>query len=325
MMMLTKNRELDSGKTHSERVAVDDAPPSSTSPNPYKRRGFLRRKSPQPRRKFNLGNSRGEGVTGIRSPLVMSPSHQYFHDHASTDVYKVTTDSQDIFSPRAGSPLKFQHGSPASSRSTSPHKRPWYPAGARPSSRESSRSGRGGTESTYVVHPTFRHLFEERANNGAATTSLAPAPVDGQSRVDHDLNGPDIGNAVSTGDNRSPRKIFAPSKHRPSGKGNRGQQNPQDSVVAVRGRVRDLQSRGRPRSQEREKMLPKEDSGRPVPMPTSSVVLIGHHEQLLALAFDKDILFSAAADGTAKVRVLFFLTAKSSITPAHIVLAWLFP
>lgn len=327
--MLTENWELDCGKTVSVQVAVDDGPPSSTSPNPYKRRGFLRRKSPQPCRKFNLDNSSsGGGATGIRSRLVMSPSQQYLHGNAGPGVYKATNESQGNFSPRPGSPLKPRHDSPASSRSTSPHKRPWYPAGARPSSRQSSRGTRGGNDSTYVVHPTFRHLFDERANSGAAA-----AAMDCPSRVDHGQIGAEIGNGISAGGNRSPRKIPIKSERRNYGRGNVGQQIPQESVVTVRERVRDLQTRGRPRSQERAKMAPKDDSRKAGPRPKSSVVFIGHQEQLLALAYHEDILFSAAADGTAKVRCSSPWTATSSKTSAQLVhrgdsqmlVVWLFP
>ncbi len=317
--MLTTNLELDCGKTFPIYAAVGDAPPSSTSPNPYKRRGFLRRKSPKPCRKFNLdNNSGGAGATGIRSPLAMSPSHQHLHGKAGPGVYKATTDSQINFSPRRGSPRKSRHSSPASSRSTSPHKRPWYPAGGRPS-RETGQGGRGGNESTYIVHPTFRHLFHEREKSGAAAAAAAAVWMDCPSRVDHGhIIGAEIGNGISAGGSRSSRKIRINSERQYSGKGDGAQQNPQDSLLTIRGRVRDLQSRGRPRNQDREKMQPHDDSRTAGP-PRSSVVFIGHHEQLLALAFYKDILFSASADGTAKVRCSLVLeTASSSRTHADV-------
>ena len=310
--MLTKNWELNGGKTYSTIDAVvNDAPPSSTSPNPYKRRGFLRRKSPQPRRKFNLDSDSGGGsATGMQSTLAMSPSHSYPNDHMRNDVHLSTNESRAKFSPSAGSPqTRSGRGSPASSRSTSPHKRPWYPAGGRPTSRESNRSGGGGNQNTYVVHPTFRHLFDERADGGA---------VGFPSRVEHGRDDAEVGNGISVVCNQSPRKLPNKGEHRYPGKGERAKKNPQNSIMTVRERVRDLQSRGQPRSRENGTTAPPTKGSKRVGVnPRSSVVFTGHHEQLLALAYHKDILFSAAADGTAKVSVLLVLTFTCSTAAAH--------
>eukprot|EP00903_Cladosiphon_okamuranus_P008391 g8067.t1 len=72
------------------------------------------------------------------------------------------------------------------------------------------------------------------------------------------------------------------------------------SIAMVRGRVRDLQSREKPRSQK--SGLSADDNGhtRGDPMSIYSGLFAGHSEQVLALAQHQDVMFSAAADGTAK-------------------------
>lgn len=77
----------------------------------------------------------------------------------------------------------------------------------------------------------------------------------------------------------------------------------------VRGRVRDLQSRGKPRSQKNS--VSADERRRAGPVTLTSTVFVGHSEQVLALAQHHDVLFSAAADGTAMVSVRFSLKGLS--------------
>lgn len=371
--MLAINRGLDDGKLYS-------TPPSSLSPNPYKRRGFLRRKGPPPTRKLDLsGNSSGRAATGTRPRPLRTPSDNLFRGPADTDVYMTPGDGHVTETTRArGSPLRnSRRGSPASSRSASPHKRPWYPAGCRPSSRESGRSSRGGHDNTYVVHPTFRHLFDETAKGGDA--GGARGQNDGGFGVGVDGTGRELrqrGKAVpgagimggsscsspqtattvpqrsetgrkvrsATGERRreganaylSTNQNNLPGKQRRDQPARSGQTHNNDQmprrkvtgegkyaadkregvqddghrepVVTVRDHVRDLQSRDNRRSQENG--LSADGRKRVDPVSLSSAVFIGHSEQVLALAQHKDVMFSAAADGTAKVSVLVSLPEK---------------
>lgn len=77
-------------------------------------------------------------------------------------------------------------------------------------------------------------------------------------------------------------------------------------IDTVRGRVRDLQSRGKPRNKENGSSA--DSRGRAGPISLSSAVFVGHGEQVLALAQQQDVMFSASADGTAKVSVLVTLS-----------------
>lgn len=385
--MLAMNREQDDGKNYA-------TPPSPWSHNPYNRGGFLQRKSlppPSPPRKFDLGvhasgRGRGRGATGTRPLPLRTPPNKLLHDSAGTDVYmtprgrhinepRVSTGSPSResrhcspASSRSASPQKppwYPAGSPASSRSASPHKRPWYPAGCRPSSGESGRSFGGGQENMHVVHPTFRHLFNETANRSdVGDDAEGDVGVDDTCGTMHrhgtavpgvDMGGSpcsspqtaatvpqrsetDIRNKRSaTGERRrgnanaqrSTEKNNLPNKQRrdkPAGSGrthnndmsrrkgrNEGPRTDEreedqhdafrESVAMVRDRVRSLQSRGKPRI--RENGLSADGRRRARPTPLSSAVFTGHSEQVLALAQHQDVMFSAAADGTAKVSALF--------------------
>lgn len=394
---------------HPGAAVVKDTPPSPASPNPYKRKGLLRRRSPPPpQRKIDLDNlSSSQGTTGeLRPPPPMSPPDSYFHDKVANDVLYATAAAGAEDSPLL---LDFSwRGSRASSRSASPHKRPWYPAGPRPSpGGNDSPNGGGGDESAYVVHPTFRHMFEKRANgsdanrrsrvvygrgdarvgdsrgasprqsgptHGAGGVSrLSPtktavksqrsergrttgsatggggrertsahfsteemntsgeqrwcAPTTGQglrrvvngrrasSTQDGDALSPPIKSVARVGPNsdafsgtRSNNRIIG-TEQSYAGRGKVGQREhsrgtSREMIATVRGSVRDLQtSRDRPRRQEIQEGLSARNnsSGGGDPSLRSSAVFLGHTEQVLALARHKDILFSAAADGTAKV------------------------
>ncbi|CAB1098754.1 unnamed protein product [Ectocarpus sp. CCAP 1310/34] len=137
---------LSRGQSYSTAVAAaNDSPDCSMSSNPYKRRGLLRRRDPQPQRKFDI--DRNSSSAGVRPPLLTSP--------VSTSV-----------APGGESPSWNSLSVPGTPRSNSPNKRPWYPAGRRPSSRDSGESG--ADDSAYVVHPSFRHLFTESAHSSGA-------------------------------------------------------------------------------------------------------------------------------------------------------------
>lgn len=377
---------LGRGQSHSTVVAAaNNSPDCSTSPNPYKRRGLLRRRDPQPQRKFDI--DRNSSSTGVRPPSLTSP--------ASTSV-----------APGGGSPSWNSLSAPGTPQSNSPNKRPWYPAGRRPSSRDSGDSG--ADDSAYVVHPSFRHLFTERVHSsgtndpsrsrqvysqgphhrasggggensgrrpGTAVFSVGggdpsyssstketmvarrserPGEVEpaaaGRWRGVHfskaKHNPPEqqrrdtttgIGSApdASSRQHGGERASFSPtdrssgfgsksdaSPHRPRRNDHRSPREmggqrpyagratveqegvPLETVAAMRGRVRNMQARGRPRRQERVGRMPPADSrrGGGDPRLRSSALFIGHSEQVLALARREDILFSASADGTAKVK-----------------------
>lgn len=75
-----------------------------------------------------------------------------------------------------------------------------------------------------------------------------------------------------------------------------------ESLATTRARVRDLQRRGGPQQQNnRRRQLAAAEKRKDDLRSQDSAVFIGHSEQILSLAHRKDILFSAAADGTAKV------------------------
>lgn len=120
-------------------------PPSSLclSPNPYKRRGFVQPKSTAPTQKFQPGvNCSSKGTTGMRPLPLCVPSDSSCHGSALAKAYTTPGDSHTNHQTCAsrGSHLREPYrGSQASSGSTSPHKRPWYPAGSR-GSPASSRS-----------------------------------------------------------------------------------------------------------------------------------------------------------------------------------------
>ncbi|CAM9412333.1 unnamed protein product [Ectocarpus sp. 12 AP-2014] len=379
---------LGRGQSHSTAVAAaNNSPDCSTSPNPYKRRGLLRRRDPQPQRKFDI--DRNSSCAGVRPPLLTSP--------VSTSV-----------APGGESPSWNSLSAPGTPRSNSPNKRPWYPAGRRPSSRDSGESG--ADDSAYVVHPSFRHLFTERAHSSGANDPSRSRQVHSQgpyhgasrgggsggensvrrpgtaafsiggggpvypsstteptvarrserpgevepaaagrwrdfhfSKAKHnppeqqhrDATTKGIGSApdASSRQRGGERASFSPtdrssvfesksdaSPPRPRRNNHRSPREmggqrpyagretveqegaPLESVAAMRGRVRDMQARGRPRRKERGGRMPPADSrrGEGDPRLRSSAVFIGHSEQVLALARREDILFSASADGTAK-------------------------
>lgn len=383
-------------------------PPPSLSPNPYNLGAFLRPKTPPtptPSRRFDLGiNSRssGRGATGTRPLPRRTSSDNVFHNSAGVDVNMTPGENHTIetrgsrgspsresgrcstASSRSASPQKrpwYPASSPASSRSASPHKRPWYPAGRRRSSGESGRSGRGGHEDTYVVHPTFRHhhLFNEGADGSDAGGTRgqdyggASVGVDGRGMRQHGEAVPGAGmddsscslpqtaakvlqlsesdrkarsatgqrretTAIayrSTKKNDIPNKLQRQDKGRPAGSGRThidgqiplkkersgGRRTDQrangqhlvcrESVDMVRGRVRDLQSREQYRS--RKSGLSAGDHTKAGPTCLSSALFVGHSEQVLALAQHQDVMFSAAADGTAKVNALFSLGDVSRV------------
>ena len=356
-------------------------PPSPMSPNPYNRGGFLRRKSPPaPPRKSDLGvnsSARGRGATGTRPLPLRTPSDVHMTPRGR---HANETRGCSPASSRSASPQKppwYPAGSPASSRSASPHKRPWYPAGCRPSSGdgESGRSVRGSQENTYVVHPTFRHIFNETANrsdrsndgDGASDVGVEhtrrtrtwrqhgpPVPGAGlggspcaspqttttvSQRSESDRpNRSAIGERRRESENpnpcfpKKPNLVDRQRQDKPALGGPRVDSNDinditvsrrkdrnegaradkgedgehcsfRESVAKVRDRVRGLQSRGKPRIKENG-LLAGSSRRRARPMPLSSAVFTGHCEQVLALAQHQDVLFSAAADGTAKVTAL---------------------
>ncbi|CAM9520225.1 unnamed protein product [Scytosiphon promiscuus] len=73
---------------------------------------------------------------------------------------------------------------------------------------------------------------------------------------------------------------------------------PDESVSATRARVRDLQARGG--LSQRSAGVRSLRAAEARKGDSDSAVFVGHSEQVLSLAHRKDILFSAAADGTAK-------------------------
>lgn len=368
--MLAIHTGLDDGK-------VVSTPPSSLSPYPYKRRGFLRRKSAPPTaRAFDVGVDSiiRRGSTGTR-PLPRTPSDNLLHDSVGINGYATpgSTFTNEMCGSRDSPMRDSRRGSAPSSRSASPNKRPWYPAGCRPSSGESGRNGSDDHESTYVVHPTFRHLFDKTANGSDAGGARGQndrgvcgggGGVDGRLLRQHRIAVPDAGVGGSphpspqtattapprsetdrkarsaTGERRrktanahlsTKQKNIADNKRQDKPTGSRltpndrlprrkvrnegrfiekreGHQHDvyREPVAMVRDRVRDLQSRGKPRSQQNG--LSVDDRGRVGPVFPSSAVFTGHSEQVLALAQHKDVMFSAAADGTAKVSVLFSRT-----------------
>ncbi|CAM9459645.1 unnamed protein product [Ectocarpus sp. 6 AP-2014] len=378
---------LGRGQSHSTVVAAaNNSSDCSTSPNPYKRRGLLRRVDPQPQRKFDI--DRNSSSTGVRPPSLTSPT--------STSV-----------APGGGSPSWNSLSAPGTPRSNSPSKRPWYPASRCPSSRDNGESG--ADDSAYVVHPSFRHLFTERAHSSSANDPSRSRQVYSQgphhgasgggvsggensgrlpgtavfsvggwdpsyssstkettvaqrserlgevepatagrwrgvhiSKATHNLpeqqrrdTTTGIGSApdASSRQRGGERASLSPTD-RSSGFGSKSDASPArprrnehrspqemggqrpyagretvehegaplESVAAMRGRVRDMQARRRPRRQERGGRMPPADSrrGEGDPKLRSSAVFIGHSEQVLALARCEDILFSASADGTAK-------------------------
>lgn len=398
---------------------INDTPPSSKSPNPYKRRGLLPRRSPPPlQQKFDVDNcSSSKGTTGgLRPAPPTSPPGIYFDGSTGTDVKNAPTTGGggNTYSatPAGGSPT-LAGGSPilldsscrdsrASSGSASPHMRLWYPADPRPSSGGNGEvNDGGGDESAYVVHPTFRRMFDDRVGgiggggsqrassrrptHGAVGLSRSqPAETAAVSKPSErgrktgpatrgggregtnayfsveqtDTSGKQRRSAPTTG--QGPHRVVdgrrslrtqdggAPSpptkstarvgpnlkafpgarsnnlNTRPqrahAGRGEVERQKPSrepsaETAATVRGRVRDLQiSPGRPRRQESPGRLSTRDNctaGGDQRFKASAVFL-GHTEQVLALARHKDILFSAAVDGTAKVNTLSSLTATTT-------------
>lgn len=147
----------------------------NSSPNPYNRRPLLLRKSP---------SRSGRGNNVEVGPSTGSP--------ASSGVWF------------AGCEHDFGLSSFNPPRSPSPNKRPWYPAGHSDSARledfdEEGRAvvGSGRTGSTtgdgaYVIHPQYRHMFEE-------AESSERLKYDSQRREADKFGGRDHVNDNSTG------------------------------------------------------------------------------------------------------------------------------
>lgn len=309
--------ELWQGELYGENSG--DTPLSS--PNPYKRRPLLPRRSPGMK-----VDSEGEASVGQRSAPT-SPSRS--------------------------------RRSRSSSRSSSPHKNPWYPAGRR------APGGDHETESPYIIHPAFKHMFDEAGTGHSGSRNSTefdqgrhrlipvvsqPASITrrhsegcnaelavgkereavGVSAREHQ---PDIcwrtekrdyykrpgkNDSSTTLSQLSPEKEASDSldgahtdSRRQAHQEDRRRQRTSKvyfkDVGYSRERVHGVDSRIRnPQTQSSadDRYIGSSSSSKTHAkgkVPATSVVLTGHDGQVLALKRHKGVLFSAAADGTAKV------------------------
>lgn len=119
---------------------------------------------------------------------------------------------------------------------------------------------------------------------------------------------PEERRAIVGSERTSPRRRAAATKDLSRG-----------SVASTRDRVRDLQALGGPQWQNRsERSLAAEEKRQDDPRRRNSAVFVGHSGQVLSLAHRKDILFSAAADGTAKVSALLYPRITNSSRHPHL-------
>lgn len=144
-------------------IVANHSPSILTS---YNQKGFLRRNSTPLDRNLYLDNHE-EDVSIVPELQPPPPIRPLVDSHINRDWIVVYTAAKgknpNGMASIEGSPArKSRSGSLASSRNSSPTKRPWYPAGRRPSSSGWDGDDRDDSEGPYVVHPTFRRLFDER-------------------------------------------------------------------------------------------------------------------------------------------------------------------
>lgn len=357
----TRATEGDGGGQRKQSITGDT---TTSSSNPYKRRALLPRRSTD---KGKSGDTFFDAFEQEESILSSSPVRSY-----GGNINRTMVGAHDGNNPNTDARAPFQdrrcRSSPlSSSRSGSPNRSPWYPPGRRPSPDNCLQMENGDgdeparkkvTESAYVLHPAYRHMFE-RAERGTSPITrhrledgrragdsagrrdaMIAAPINSakerapSNRRDRAATG-DFRRAMGRRDSRerqtspSPRNskdgtltnVSAKTKNarhirRQEGEegksiasksgGARGGHR-RENVAAIRRRVRGLQGVGKgrqagvtpPASGHAENSSTRDR--RIDPGSRSSTVFTGHEGQILALAHHEDILFSAAADGTAKV------------------------
>lgn len=356
----TTNRETewDGGGQRKKSIAGDATISSS---NPYKRRALLPRKSTE---KGKSADTFFDAFEEEESILSISPARSYGNrNRILGGVHDGNNSSTDAPVRSSGR----RSPSPSSSRSVSPNRNPWYPPGRRPSPDRCLPAEYGdgdeptikkATESAYVLHPTYRHMFEGTEHGTSPTTtqrgfgdgrkageSAGRREATSAASIDstNERAPPTHRNRVSTGDipkvtgRRDPRGsqtlssprhpkddnlTNVPSKTKFSRNvryqgGEKGKRianrsggatgdHKRENVAAMRRRVRSLQDVGEGRQSgktpasrhhEASSMIDRRANSES----QSSTLFTGHEEQILALTRHGNILFSAAADGTAKV------------------------